>query len=123
MKTTDYQKELLDTIIDLQERGFDHDFVLDHEYIRCLQNDELIAPDDFEIVESHHCQDKIKHNGNCILYAIELKNHPVKGLLMSNYKSFSNGISLHLWHKFYKELQKKYNQVQPRFSGRPLLYT
>lgn len=122
MKANDYREDLLDTIIDLQQRGFDHDFVLIHEYIRCLQLNEVIAPDDFDIVESHHCCDS-RYSGYYILYGIELQHLPVKGILMSNYQSYVSGISLRLWGKLYRELQKRYSQIQPQSSDSPLLYT
>ena len=86
MNTTDYQDELLDTIIDLQERGFDYDFILAQEHICCLQYNELISPDDFEIIESHDCHDRIHLKGNYILFAIRLKNYNIKGIF--NYQHF-----------------------------------
>lgn len=81
------KNKLVDIIISLQERGFNHDFVIEDEYIRCLQYNELIAPDHFEILETHHCQrcDKYK-NGN-LLYAVSLMDYDVKGILMGKYQS------------------------------------
>jgi hypothetical protein len=104
---------LIDIIIDLQERGFDHDFILDHEHIRCLQYNEIIPPDDFEILETHYCSDKTYLKGNYILYAIQLRNYHVRGILMSTHKSYTHGMSLHLWQKFNNEISKHYNPLQP----------
>ena len=95
---TDFK--LVDVIIALQERGFNHDFVIENEHIRCLQYNELIAPDDFEILETHHCQHCNKYNHHSLLYAVRLMNYDVKGILMSNYQSYVKGMSMQLWAKF-----------------------
>jgi hypothetical protein len=105
--------EMIDIIIDLQERGFDHDFILDHENIRCLQYNEMIAPDDFEILETHLCADNLHIKGNYILYGIQLRNYNIKGILMSSHKSYNYGLSLHLWQKFNNEIVKGFNRLQP----------
>ena len=114
MRTTVYSNgALIDIIIDLQERGFDHDFILDHEHIRCLQYNEMIPPDDFEILETHHCDNKTNVRSNYILYGIQLKSYNVRGILMSTHKSYTHGMSLHLWQKFNNEISKRYNSIQP----------
>jgi hypothetical protein len=103
---------LIDIIIDLQERGFDHDFIVDHEHIRCLQYNEMIPPDDFEILETHYCDNKTNLKSNYIFYAIRLKNYDIRGILMSTHKSYTHGMSLHLWQKFNNEIAKRYNLSQ-----------
>jgi hypothetical protein len=109
-----YQDEnLIDIIIDLQERGFDNDFILEQEHLRWLQYNEQIAPDDFEIIETHHCKGKPYHKDNAIIYAIQLRNYNAKGILLSNYKSYTKGLSLHLWTKFYNIIQNLDNKIQP----------
>ena len=105
--------DLIDIIIDLQERGFDHDFILDHEHIRCLQYNEMILPDDFDILETHLCTDNLPVRGNYILYGIQLKNYTIKGILMSNQKSYNYGLSSHLWQKFNNDVIKGFNRLQP----------
>jgi hypothetical protein len=94
------QDEIIEIIIDLQEKGFDHDFTIEHENIRCLQYDELIAPDGFDIVEMYRCNPKAKPGNNSIIYGIKLKHYEVKGILMSNYRSYISGMSVQLWQKF-----------------------
>lgn len=87
-------------IIDLQERGFNYDFVIENEHIRCLQYNELISPDDFEIVETYHCTSSGKHHECSLVYAIRLTNYDMQGILMSDYRSYIKGMSLRLWSKF-----------------------
>ncbi|PWK78390.1 hypothetical protein LX99_02234 [Mucilaginibacter oryzae] len=89
--------KLIDVITDLQERGFNHDFVIEKEYIRCLQHNELISPDDFEISETYHCGSK---DGDNLVYAIRLSNYDVSGILMSSYRTYIRGMSIRLWSKF-----------------------
>ena len=97
---------LIDIIIDLQEKGFDHDFVLEHEYIRCLQYDVQIPPDDFEILEIRPYKGNVYLKNMAIIYAIQLKDYDIKGILMSNSKSYLCGLSMHLWKKFDSEIRK-----------------
>ncbi len=102
------QDEIIEIIIDLQEKGFDHDFIIANENIRCLQYDELIAPDDFDIVEMHFCNSKAKQHSNAIIYGIKLRNYDVKGILMSSFRSYTSGMSLQLWKKFDGFLKKSH---------------
>lgn len=92
--------KIIDIIISLHERGFDHDFIVDQKYIRCLQCNVLIAAEDFEIVETFYCESK-KTNGNgSLVYAIILTDYDIKGILMSSYQSYINGMFIQLWPKF-----------------------
>lgn len=93
-------EQLINLIIDLQERGFNHDFIIENEYIRCLQCNELISPDNFEILETYHCKSSSKNNECSLVYAIRVINDDMKGILMSDYKSYIKGMSLRLWSKF-----------------------
>lgn len=86
-------------IIDLQERGYDHDFVLDKETIRCVQYNIPVYPDDFEILETQHCGIKPDESSSCVIYAIRLNNYDIKGIMMSRYTSLYNGVSIRMWSK------------------------
>lgn len=87
------------TIIDLQERGYDYDFVLDKEAIWCVQCDVPVYPDDFEIVEVHHCGAQLDESSSCVIYGIRLYNYDIKGIMMSRYKALYNGVSIRMWSK------------------------
>ncbi|AYL94504.1 hypothetical protein [Mucilaginibacter celer] len=101
--------KLINVIIDLQTRGFNHDFVIENEYIRCLQYNELISPDDFEILETYHCDDR---EGGSLVYAIRLSNYDVSGILMSSYRSYIRGMSLRLWSKFNNVIKLNYTAAK-----------
>lgn len=102
----DSGESLIDIIFDLQGKGFDHDFVIEHEYIRCLQYDIQIPPDDFEILEVRCWEGNVYLKNIAILYAIQLKNYDIKGILMSNSNAYLRGLSMHLWKKFDSEIRK-----------------
>ncbi|WP_295715202.1 hypothetical protein [Mucilaginibacter sp.] len=92
--------KIIDIIISLHERGFDHDFIVEQKYIRCLQCNVLIAADDFEIVETYYGESKSTTGNGSAIYAIILTNYDIKGILMSSYRSYINGMFIHLWPKF-----------------------
>jgi hypothetical protein len=86
-----HQKNQLETIIALQERGYDHDFILDHDSIRCLQYDLLIPSDGFQIVEMYQYNE---NNRSIAIYAIQLNDYCVKGILRRDCESLSLGSSV-----------------------------
>ena len=88
-----------EAIIDLQERGYVHDFILQNEHIHCIQRSESICPDDFEIMEAYRIDGKKKWRDNYIVYAIWSVNSDVKGILMTSFSTLTKGLSIHLWSK------------------------
>ena len=91
-------------IIGLQSRGYDLDFVLKNENLVCLQESELIGPDEFEIAETY----KFEGNGGTsetdVVYAIRSVQRDLKGILMTSYSAFTRGIGFHLWCKLSRTL-------------------
>ncbi len=94
-----------DVIIDLQQRGYDNDFILKSEGLLCIQHHEMINPDQFEISESYRFDGKTKPCDNFIIYAIRSLNDDVKGILMTSYSALTRGMSVHLWSKLSVELR------------------
>jgi hypothetical protein len=93
-----------EAIIDLQERGYDHDFILKNEYIQCVQPTQSICPDDFEVIEAIRFDGKRRMCDNYIIYAIKLLNNDMKGILMTSYSMLTRGLSIHLWSKLANNL-------------------
>ena len=91
-------------IIRLQERGYDKDFILKNECILCVQQGELINPDEFEITETYRFEGKPRLADNFIIYAIRAVNNDIKGILMTPYSALAEGISIHLWSKLASNL-------------------
>jgi hypothetical protein len=86
-------------IIDLQQRGYDNDFILKDEGVLYLQQNELINPDGFEIAETYHFDRGPHLKDNFIIYAIREINSDIKGILMASYVRLTDGMSIHLWSK------------------------
>ena len=87
-------------IIDLHKKGYDSDFILKNEFIFCIQQNELINPDDFDIIECYHLDASLGLRNNFIIYAISCNNVHLKGILIASYHTLELGMSIHLWSKF-----------------------
>ncbi|MET4014576.1 hypothetical protein ABIB62_004438 [Mucilaginibacter sp. UYP25] len=96
-------KTRADVIIGLQKRGYDFDFALNSEFLRCVQDDELISPDDFEVAETYLFESKEKPGMPFVTYAIDSMQNGIKGILMTSYSAFTRGLSIHLWSKLAKK--------------------
>jgi hypothetical protein len=100
-----------DLIIDLQERGYDLDFIIQNDGILCIQQNELFPPEDFEIAETHHFPGKFR-SCDFIIHAISLMHSDGKGILMTTFNSYSKGVSLHLWSKLAESIKNTVNEVK-----------
>ena len=89
----------IEAIIDLQGRGYDHDFVISDEHIICVQEGQTICPDEFEVIEAYRFEGKKKLCDNCVIYAIRSFNYDLSGILMTSYRRLTIGVSIHLWSK------------------------
>ena len=88
-----------EAIIDLQQRGYVNDFILQNESIHCVQQSESICPDNFEIMEAYCIDGKKRRRDNCIIYAIWSLNSDLRGILITPYSRLLKGLSIHLWSK------------------------
>jgi hypothetical protein len=94
-----------EAIIDLQNRGYDQDFVIKNEHILYVQDSELINPDDFEVIEAYKFDGARRQRDNYVIYAIRSMHNDLKGILMTSYSAFSKGLSIHLWSKLAANLK------------------
>ncbi len=88
-----------EVIIDLQERGYSHDFILQNDCIHYVQQSESICPDDFEVMETYRIDGKRRMRDNCVIYAIWSINSDSRGILVTSYGTLTKGLSIHLWSK------------------------
>ncbi|HEY4195054.1 MAG TPA: hypothetical protein VGM63_05940 [Mucilaginibacter sp.] len=86
-------------IIDLQNRGYDQDFIIASENIYCIQRGDSLPPDGFEITETYRFDKQSRTVDKDVIYAIRSLNDDLRGILMTSYSSFSKGMSIHLWSK------------------------
>jgi hypothetical protein len=91
-------------IIDLQNKGYDLDFTLTNEFLRCVQDGELISPDDFEVAETFIFESESQAGLPFVIYAIASLHNGIKGILMTSYNAFTEGLSIHLWSKLARNL-------------------
>jgi hypothetical protein len=90
---------IAEVIIDLQLRGYDQDFVIKNEHILCVQDSELISPDDFEVIDAYKFEGAKRLKDNYVIYAIRSMHNDLKGILLTSYGAFTEGLSIHLWSK------------------------
>jgi hypothetical protein len=91
-------------IIGLQNKGYNMDFILNNEFLRCVQDGELISPDDFEIAETYLIEGESQLGLLYVIYAINSLHNGIKGILMISYGAFTQGLSIHLWSKLASNL-------------------
>lgn len=94
-----------EAIIDLQNRGYDQDFVIKNEHILYVQDSKLISPDDFEVIEAYKFDGAKRQKDNYVVYAIRSMHNDLKGILMASYSAFGKGLSIHLWSKLAASLK------------------
>lgn len=90
---------IAEAIIDLQLRGYDQDFVIKNEHLLCVQDSELISPDDFEVISAYKFERSKRLRDNYVIYAIRSMHNDLKGILLASYSAFGKGLSIHLWSK------------------------
>jgi hypothetical protein len=91
--------EKANLIIGLQKKGYDVDFILKDEYLLCLQERDLLGPEDFEIIETYQFKESQDDSETYVVYAIRSVHRDLKGILMTSYTAFFLGIGIHLWCK------------------------
>ena len=87
-------------IIDLQDRGYDQDFVIDNHGILNIQQSELLAPEEFEVTETHLVSERPSEGGCFMVCGIKSIHSDIKGILVTPYGRLFQGLSSHLWAKF-----------------------
>lgn len=95
-----------EAIINLQEQGYDLDFVPRNEGILCIQRNEFLKPEAFEIIGIYRFEGKRQPYDNCIIYAIESIDNDIKGILMTSFMRLENNVSIHHRSELACTLQK-----------------
>jgi len=72
-----------ETIINLQKRGYDQDFVLTNGNFLWVQRGEVIPFDNLEVANTYCFQKKTKIKNQCVIYAIRAIHEDLKGILMT----------------------------------------
>ena len=90
---------LVEALADLEKRGFTHSLESETDFLYCKGKDLKIHPEQFEIVEFYRFEGLNDPDDSSIVYAVESKDHEVKGVLVSAYGAYADGISTQLAQK------------------------
>jgi hypothetical protein len=77
---------IIDTIVDLQSRGFYYDFCFVNDRLFCAQQKQFLNEDEFNILEMYRfpCYDKMMQE--TVIYGIESSQYFMKGILLNSFK-------------------------------------
>jgi len=103
MEHLDFKTEVIRI---LHNKGYYFDYTLSSEYLRCIQDDSLVCPDDFAVSETHLCAGDDEQYNPFVICAIDLLRDGTKGILMTPYSAFTEGLSIHLWAKLAVKFDK-----------------
>ena len=81
---------ILDTICDLQRRGFTSDFSVLDGRLFCSQQQSFIENEQYDILEVHSFDNETSENGETILYGIEWFSSAVRGILLISKPDINN---------------------------------
>ena len=79
-----------EVLADLQNRGFSYLFKLKDESICC--KDYNITFEEFDILEAHSI-DAASEEAYFVLYAIKCDKYNIKGVIVNQFETYSNGFS------------------------------
>lgn len=84
---------IVNTIIDLQSRGFYYDFCFVNDKIFCAQQKQFLNEDEFNILEMYRfpCYDKMMHE--TVIYGIESSKYAMKGILLNSFRAPSVAVA------------------------------
>lgn len=84
---------LSEAIKSLKEQGYTEDFNLKHNRLECVNALHKITPDEFKIDKSFRFDVDEDPSDQSVLYAISSHKYNLKGLLVSGYGIYSDGLT------------------------------
>jgi hypothetical protein len=96
MKSYDTVTEALQ---DLKLRGFTIDFNIAFDKIVCSKNENILNPQEFEIVEVYRFEGDTNPADEDVVYAIESKDGKLKGSMSSAYGLYAAAVSTEMLQK------------------------
>lgn len=82
-----------EAMADLKARGFTIDFNLAFDKLSCSQTGDCLRPEEFEITEFYRFEGATDPSDEDIVYGISSKDGKMKGVLMSAFGVYADGIS------------------------------
>lgn len=86
-------ENMVDALNDLKQRGYNIDFNLAFDHVKCQSTGVCLAPSQFEITNYYRFEGMTNPDDSSVLYVIESKDGNMKGTLVSAYGMYSEGMS------------------------------
>jgi hypothetical protein len=86
-------ENLVEALDDLKKRGFETDFNLAFDKLKCSKTGVLLFPSEFEITEHYRFEGMTNPDDSSVLYVIQSKKGDLKGVLINAYGAYSDRIS------------------------------
>ena len=77
----------------LKERGYTKDFNIAFDKIMCSETNECLNTAEFEITEFYRFEGESNPSDEAVVYAIESKDHRMKGALVNAFGMYADSIS------------------------------
>ncbi len=77
----------------LKDRGYTKDFNLAFDKIMCNETNECLNPSEFEITAFYRFEGESNPSDEAVVYAIESKDHRMKGALVNAFGTYADGVS------------------------------
>jgi hypothetical protein len=90
---------LLEALNALKERGYTTDFNVAFDKLKCTASGVCLSPSEFEITEHHRFEGISNPADESAVYAIESKDHTMRGILVTAYGMYSEPLSDDLLQK------------------------
>ncbi|MFZ6023328.1 MAG: phosphoribosylpyrophosphate synthetase [Bacteroidota bacterium] len=84
---------LIEAINDLKASGYDTDFNLAFDQIKCSATGTCLLPSQFDIVAHHRFEGDTDPSNSSVIYVIESHDQQMKGILISAYGVYSDPVS------------------------------
>jgi hypothetical protein len=82
-----------EALADLKSKGYTTDFNIAFDKLICSQNQTILTPSEFEIVEVHRFEGETNPSDEDVVYAVESKKGNIKGVFMSAFGVYADSVS------------------------------
>jgi len=86
-------------VADLEQRGYEYDFVLAQDCIECKSLDLQLMPEEFEIDEFYRFEGMTDPADSAVIYAISSPVGNLKGVMIDAYGVYAENVSPELLDK------------------------
>lgn len=84
---------MIEALDDLNNQGYTIDFNLAFDHLKCSKTGVCLFPSEFEITGHYRFEGESDPDDESIVYTVASKDGNLKGLLVSAYGAYSEGVS------------------------------